>query len=390
LQFAESYQEELLLRMTDKTWMAKVHRILLDSMFDPPYRAVAASLLKRYGRGKKILTRTQLHQLCQREGVPRLTGTPKGDHEFDFEEIQSFNRYRLLREGFLKGQQKLDEGKFDSAVESVLDASRRYPASSNGYPNALDARRSRPKRVNVVSTGIPKLDEPFNGGIAGGYLFTVLAPTSGGKTTFLVHLACSAARAGKTVFYYTLDDSEFEITKKIQDCIVGKEGLSDRAWKREAKKIKGVIHVAEHPPETLAVDIIEGELPEECKLLIVDYADYLLLPSGYSGQDYRGLGKIYAGLKRIGLSRMIPVATASQTNRASYEKGEGRCEDVELSLQKMMMTDDAISLNQRMVKDEVHCDIFVAKNRHGPRFGKFEMTVNWATCRFELGKWADD
>jgi hypothetical protein len=292
----------------------------------------------------------------------------------------------------------VEQGKLDKSHKVLEDAYRSLPSSDRGLRNLLVSSVLILQRKGLIPTGLKELDDIFRGGIGVGELAVVMACTSGGKTSFLVYLACHAAKLGHSVYFVSLEESEVDIEMKMRNCFCGIENPGKVVWgkmQRKLDKNKGCFYIRQESPYSLSVEEIERGIPDGTQVLFVDYADYLLGPSGNASQGYSDLGLIYGYLKRLGVDKKIPVWTASQVNRPAYVKTTLSVDDVEASLRKMMVCRQVVTLNQtevdRVVDPETgNCQavLHVAKNAYGPRFDNLDLTINWATVGFQVGRMA--
>lgn len=396
--FDESYQQELLTKLINKTFLQRLGKLIHPEHFDPEYEPVVRGLLDHFKRTGRPVTKGQLNQLCSRHGV-KPQPTSVGDFTFDEQEILYWSRYRIMGEALAKAQGFREQGKFERAVEAVSECRKRFPVSleDDQAPDVLKSRSPIPIRRNLIPVGIPTLDACLEGGIGGSDLAAVLAPTSGGKTSWLVHVAAEAALQGHKVYYITLEVPRTEIEAKLRRRITGLVKPSKNQWIKVATKISrkgGRLQVREAAPHSISVAELEARLEADVDLLIVDYADYLRLSDRAVGFDYHDLGALYNSLKALAMDRRIPVWTASQVNRQAYGVAKIGLQDVEASLKKAMVVDQALALNQTSDTPDpetgtVTGDINIAKNRHGVRFQDVGVTINWALSRFTEGKWAD-
>jgi len=401
MEFDRDYQKEVITKFQSGVFMEDVGYLLDSSMFDADLQDCVKACLVLYRKTKKTLSAAQLKQVATRYAVT-LKRPTAGNHHFDKETVLSFARYRTLRDAGVKFHDLLEHGKFDRA-RSIISDLRMPMLASDGAPDILTTTLPMTRRENIVTTGLEGLDESLKGGVGAGNLAVVLAPTSGGKTSFLCHVGSAAALAGKKVYHVSLEIDVGEVTAKYRCCLMGEnqpEGIAalrkfKKRWTAMQKRVKrkqGRIQVRHYGQGELSTAELEAELPEDIDLLIVDYLDYLRPADGGFGIGYIDLGRLSVGLRRIGDRRKIPVWTASQINRAAYDKDVADVEDVEASIQKMQSCTQALSLNQQ--KSEKKVDIktgtstgvlAVIKNTYGERGAQFEMEVNWGQCSFLLG-----
>ena len=406
MNFENGYQLELIQRMSIKSFMGRVGDRLHEEMFDPQLTPIVGEVLKRWRKGKVVLSAGQINQLFRKQGV-KPDSTPSGDEKFDLDEIDRFARFRSMRQGLAEAHVELEKGRFDRAFQAVEKSYSTGQIAQEPPQDILKESLAVVYRKGLCPTGLPTLDSEraFKGGVGAGEVAVVLAATSGGKTSFLVHLAGMAALLGKKVFYATLEVPREDIYRKLQSRLTGKEKPSKAEWDKARKKLKGSWWLEGYEPGAVSVDDLTRAIPNNADFIAIDYADYLK-PSGGDGSlggDYQSLGSVYTELKALALKRGCPLWTASQANREAYGGGESDpkgkkksplifLHHVEASLKKVMVSDQVISINQtdaEQVPNEKtgNCTalVFVAKNRHGPRFMQIPITVSWAKCGFVEG-----
>lgn len=389
MQFGPDFQRELIGQMVHTEFLKKTDGLLDSEMFDGPMQDVAAAVLKNWKSCHRAPTWGQLMQTCQRFNVKKIVRGRLRDSRFDLRQIQSYACAHLLRDARAESLQEEERGNYDKAVDTFLAAQRKFPQVDGQAPNMLLNASTLPQRKNIMSLGFPRLDDLLGGGVGAGDLAIVMAPTSGGKTSFLVFLACQAALVGAQIYYVTFEISEAEIQGKIRDCLTRKSKPKLSDWNKARKILlrkKSCIQVEEVPPHSMTVNQLERSIGRHVTHLFVDYADYLTLP-GSVGSDYQGLGLICDGLKSLGMRKKIPVLTASQVHRAAYEADMSELSQVADSLKKIQIADAVFGMSQEknptVDKDsgEIKASLALLKNRYGSR-DRFEIGINWATCRF--------
>lgn len=392
MMFTEQYQAALLARTCDQRFMDKVSHLLDPEMFED-HEHLAEEILRRYAKNQKVLSKTQFQQLCTRfkTRLPK----PTGDESFDLDTVAEYAKHQSIKRAFEKAHLEHANGKHETCLDTMMECQRELPRlNGQVIGDMLLSRKPMPKRLNMVETGLGSLDDHLDGGVGAGDLAVVLAPTSGGKTSLLSWFATYAVTLGKKVYYTTLEVPFYEIEMKVRRCITGDRNPTKSKWAKASSAVSkngGKLWVREHPPNSISAAALDAEIPKDADLIIVDYADYLSPPSGTGnhGMEYHDLGHIYTHLKRIGMSRRVPIWTASQVNRAAYGSPELRAEDVEASLKKMMICDQAVSISQVEKPDEKTgrclCQMHIAKNRHGARYINIDVTADFGLCTFSGG-----
>lgn len=396
MEFGIEYQRELVSKLCSHKFMEKIGFMLNPDMFDSSLRDIVDLTLVRYRKKKQVLSRAQLLQLGHRVNV-KIAQVSSGDFSFDEEEVLSFIKFRILREGLAKAHAYREAGKYEQAVYAVLECQKKFPsADENGSIDLLEGNRTMPIRRGLILTQLPTLDHALGMGVGAGDLAIMMAPTSGGKTAFLCYLAAQAFMSGKCVYYVTLEVTAEEIEAKLRRCILQTLTPKKQAWETRIKTLKrkkGRFILQEFPPNSINVHELETKIPQGTEVVFIDYADYVQPSSGRIGIEYQDLGNVYTDLKRIALERRLPIWSASQVNRKAYDKLDLETQDTESSLRKMMLADQVVTLTQDIAEREVDpktgtCmgSFFIAKNRHGDRYVKIPVTINWGLCSFTEGR----
>ena len=85
------------------------------------------------------------------------------------------------------------------------------------FPRLVSADHRTTFTPEVLSSGIPELDALTGGGLDTGTAILVMGPAGTGKSTIAAQYAAYAARQGKTVAYFTLDESRATLLKRTRD-----------------------------------------------------------------------------------------------------------------------------------------------------------------------------
>ena len=199
---------------------------------------------------------------------------------------------------------------FDEISKVINDSLKLGSENNFGYDYMIDfEERFKPKHRNPVSTGWSDIDAIIGGGLGKSELGVVIAPTGAGKSMVLVHMGAAALRDGKNVVQYTLELQDTVIASRYDSCLTGYP-LSD-------------------------IKNFKQEIYEEIK-------------------DFDG-------------SLIIPIWTASQTNRSGLSAEVITMEQISEAFNKCFVADFIFSVS-RTIEDKQNNQgkIFIAKNRNGP------------------------
>lgn len=189
--------------------------------------------------------------------------------------------------------------------------------------------------------GIPSLLPTLNKYTSGWnpqQIITIGARTGIGKSVFAVNSAVAAARAGKSVLFFSLEMSNQEIVDRIIACMSGvtlnnlREGkLSESDYQHvnaafaDLKNMKLMIDTE----EKLTVDGIRARAirraQSECGLdmIIVDYLQLITPVSRFSSRR-EAVDDISRNMKLLAKSLNVPIMVLVQLNRASKDEDEDK------------------------------------------------------------------
>lgn len=185
-----------------------------------------------------------------------------------------------------------------------------------------------------IPTGFPTLDER-TGGPQPGQVWIVAARLGQGKTWSLARMACAAAFSGYNIQYDALEGTRAEIAMRIHTFASSEYGLqvfknidlsmgqnfSPRDYKEFLHNlrddVKGKMHVADTTKGPISPLSIAAQV--ERNTVDAVYLDYITLmdTADASGDDWKSIGRLSAGLKRTAVAYEIPIIAAAQLNRTA-------------------------------------------------------------------------
>ncbi|MFA5068419.1 MAG: DnaB-like helicase C-terminal domain-containing protein, partial [Candidatus Izemoplasmatales bacterium] len=266
---------------------------------------------------------------------------------------------------------------FDSMKIKLEDALKAGEPKNSGHDYKKDVKKRLRKDFRNPIKILPGLDEYIDGGISGGELFVVLAPTGGGKSMFLVRNGVEALNHGKNVLYFTLELSEELVGRRFDACLnavpIRKVHDFEDLISETADSLKANIKIKHYPDGTATINTFyahvdwlkanENFIPE---LIIVDYADNMKALS--KGEALRHeLVDIYRALRAMAIELGVPVLTASQTSGDGYSKKELELGMTAEAKSKNNIADVVVGFGRD--GDQVRANeatLKILKNRNGP------------------------
>ena len=251
--------------------------------------------------------------------------------------------YNLLKEWNEKNDPPLDEDKFDSDFQDILQRFRdgRYKSlavpqvkdqtieeTAAQYLTFIEYRGSKP--TIELSYGLPKLDE-LSGGLGRGNIEVVGALTKGGKTMFLINVLHHNVLAGKSIVYFPTEMSNNEILSRY---FAMSEGIPHNelrtgqltpdnkiALKSALQRFKqSKFHLIRNYQPSLE-DIYEAVDKFKPDILAIDYLQHCRL-SG-SGNKSSAMEEFIKGLGQLATEKDIAIIATAQPSKAKRDYQDG-------------------------------------------------------------------
>ena len=216
----------------------------------------------------------------------------------------------------------------------------------NGKKYAADLERF--KQGTNVRTGFPELDKKIGGGLYAG-LYVIGAPSSIGKTTFVLQLADQIAEQRRHVIFFSMEQSRLELVTKSISRISRKMNPSNQANLKTSLQIrKGYTsteteQALQYYRDKIApyMNIIEGNFDttadtirataskyirqnKERPVIIIDYLQIVRPNQEGKKKEMRlQVDDTMTAFKRLSRDLDTPVILISSVNRGSYYKPMG-------------------------------------------------------------------
>lgn len=294
---------------------------------------------------------------------------------FEFLSDKEFESAILECADFLKtGKKDQIKPRIEKAMKHVyvVDTGHEYFDSLN-LRTVDDVRHTIPTGFKILD-GVDILD----GGLAGGEIGVIMAPTGGGKSYWLTALGYGALKNGKNVVHYTLELSEVAIGKRYDAIISGipikkikdNVGLAE-AKIAEFKKTSGSLIIKEFPTRTSNIHKFKFHIDRlrasgfDPDLIIIDYADLMQSTKAYEQRTWE-LEAIYEELRGYSMECGIPIWTACQTNRAGLEEDIIGLDKIADAYAKAQVADFIATFSRNQYEKAIQAGkLYIAKNRIG-------------------------
>lgn len=290
-----------------------------------------------------------------------------------------FCRKQSLKEGLKKAAKAWGREDYDNISVIIGDALKLGQPKSSGHNYLMDVeKRLVVERRNPI-TAMEGLDNIIGGGLSGGELGILLAPTGGGKSMGLVKFAANAMLDGKKAVYYSLEMKEEKIGHRFDAALnniplkyVTEYVDKIRETSQYIKNIGGELFIKEFPTGTATVNTLRAHLESLERdfgivpdVMFVDYADIMKSTADYSERRYN-LTSIYESLRALAMELNIPIWTATQANREAINSPRFDLKVISESLGKAQTADVILGIGRteedKLVKKG---KMMILKNRNG-------------------------
>lgn len=299
---------------------------------------------------------------------------PHGMHKSYFRELREHTINRKTREVMLWSEGKsykdlqrelADIGKFDKKV---------FITGKQLLNDAIDALYAKRENPVTLPTGFKKLDDHL--GLERGWLVTLAARSSIGKSAIAMNMAISMAQQGLNVLVYSLEMSPNEYMNRVLSQL---SGVSNALWKygkvddstigvAADKFLKFSDNINIRYSSSFDSDEIVRDIYAYGKadVVIVDYLQLI------NDKEQRGetrtnmIGRITRKFKEVAVDMNCAVIQLSQVSREAT-KNDSKMPSLEQLRDSGSIEQDseAVLILNREERDSTEGILRIAKNRHG-------------------------
>lgn len=335
----------------------------------------------------KIAVKEQLRAAFQRKN--------DDDLQYVRDSFLDFAKNQAIKSAIIKSVDLLQIGQYGE-IKQVVDKAMKAGQPRNighNWKEDIAVRLAGISRT-TVATGWDSIDVLIGGGLSGGELGVIAAPSGIGKSWALSTIGANAAKAGKRVVHYTLELNENYVGLRYDTIFTGIEPgqitQHPETVQQMVNSITGDIIIKYYPARSVTVHTIAAHLEHlttnnlKPDIMLVDYAD-LMRSIDRADARYQELGAIYEELRGLCGELNIPCWTASQTQRSSIQEDVIQADKISESYNKIMTADLVISLSRKLEDKANHTGrAHIIKNRFGADGITFPMYMNTGLGKIEI------
>lgn len=226
---------------------------------------------------------------------------------------------------------------------------------------------------DILTSGVPELDELLHGGIEKGNTTVISGPTGVGKTTLAVQFAKEASGRGERSVIYTFEESESSLMQRCEGINIPIKKMMDHESLSIVK-----INPLEYTPDQFAHHIRKDIEENNTQIIILDsISGYLLSFIQNSDEELynmsRHIHSISEYLKNMGVTLLL-------TNEVHNITGDFKVSEYGISY----LADNIIFLRYLEVKGEMRKAIGVLKKRQSD-FEKSLRELNITSYGIKVG-----
>lgn len=407
-EFGKSFQIKVIYSLIhDIKFLQDIFDIVEPSYFErEEHQWIVEKIIEYYNEYKSCLTMEVLalqvksiqstsFQTSVKNSIKEIyTADKLDDIEFIKDQFEDFCKNQKLKKAILASTELIKQGNYEEIKYLVDDALKAGMSKDFGHDwtEHVEARLSNVREASP--TYMEAIDSITNGGLSGGEIGIIAAPSGIGKTWVLCQLGFNAVKNGKNVLHITLELSDDYVARRYDTILTGKpfsllQENSD-ILKEQLKKVKGHLDIRAFPTRGLSVTALEGFVERvsqvrKIDLIILDYADLMDAGKKSTGNTYDDMGTLYEELRGISGNLGIPLWTATQTNRDSLSVDVIGAQGIADSYKKVMTADFIMSIIRKDVdKLSNKARVHVIKNRFGPDGMTFSADMDTMTGKFHI------
>jgi len=415
-QYGKSFQEKVVQALLgDRQWAEQVMEVFDTSYLELRYLQFLSDRYFGHAKKYKVFPTLQLLVTIIRdelkigtdailrdqiiEYLTRMRANPDpGDLQYVKDKTLDFCRKQALKQELTSAVDKMQSGKYEEIVEGIKRAVvvGTTPNIGHEFFTDYESRFTRLQR-NAISTGMDELDRKdiLNGGLGGGEIGVIVAPTGVGKSHFLIMLGANALRNGVDVLHYTMELTEAAVGLRYDSNLCDMDSNlvidnKDKCIEAYKSNKMGRLIIKEFPTNTATIYTLRAHIERldikgfKPGLIIIDYADIMRSTRQYDSLRHE-LKLIYEELRSFAMEKKIPIWTASQSNKEGSSAEVVDLSNMSEAYGKAMVADVVLSISRKShEKSSGHGRLYVAKNRAGRDGLVYPILIDTARSKFAI------
>lgn len=396
----KSFQEKVLQALlTDRAWSTQFIEVFnVDECLEPAYLKLIANRYIGYyheykefptipllvtimkdelKEAKDVVIREQCHSFLQKV----IRNEELNDLPWVKDKAFTFCRQQLLKKALSESVDIILTEKYEKVVDIMKTAIAAGMATSPGHDYNIDlaARYSTTFR-HPIPTGIYELDEKkiMAGGLGGGEIGIVCAPSGVGKSHVLTHFGAQAILLGKNVIHYTMELNERYCGVRYDSNLTGinSSDCSDNQdqiqefFTSNADRL-GRLIIKEYPARAITCNTIRAHVEKmslkgvKPDMIIIDYAGLIRSSERYELPRLE-MQYVIQEIRSLAKELDIPIWTALQSNKEGAKSDIVDLTNLAESYGQAAEADFVLGLQRISTQKSTGLGtLFIAKNRFG-------------------------
>jgi len=379
--------------------LAEISRCIIDyrqQYKTYPSIAVINTVIKsKYNKDSQNIIRDEI--LLFLASIPKIMES-QGDIRFVKEKSLDFCKKQKLKDAILQSIDLIKRDSYDNIASLIQKALLCGSENDVGHvyesEEAINIRCSDDDDRKPVATPWPFVNGNLAGGLGGGELGVVIAPTGIGKSHWLVNIGAAALIEGKNVIHYTFELRDTIVGRRYDSCITGipYHDIPKRRAELETQiqEISGKLIVKKFPTKRVTINGIANHIEKlraindfEADIIVLDYADLMRSTKQYDAKRFE-LELIYEELRGLAAEIDIPCWTASQSNRSAANDEIITIDAIGEAYAKAQIADVVFTLSRTLADKRSGAGrSLLAKSRSGVDGVVYPLLINTANSRIE-------
>lgn len=295
--------------------------------------------------------------------------------------------------------QKTQDELTQVSLDNIIDDEKSHEEDIDNYLKFVNERLKTPDRI--IPSGFPTVDK-YTMGWLPQQMITIGARTSVGKTIFAGNCVVSAAAAGKSILYFSLEMSKDELYDRLVSSLslvslskIKQEKLEGEDADNFNTAIQSLRNYKINIDDTANVNVDyirskalkKAQSVEGLDMIVIDYLQLIESPAKRNYTRQEAVADISRSIKLLAKQLNIPIMILVQLKRENTDEAPDalpKLSDIRESGAIAQDSDVVVLLHRKLDEDSVRPKalFIIAKNRNGQTGKKISVDANLQYASF--------